>query len=224
MKFSPLSVVMGLTTATVVSTVIQPAPAKAATFELASGVTSVFLDLDTLSSVGLDLTEANGTVPPVSSSYLVGFPITPETDFKFSFDNGVFAPVSGTIEHTGSVTFNDALTLGNFSIGFDPDRASSTASGFFVQDTITLGAILFDVAPPSSLSFDEKTLKLDLVASLLVSPELAGVLGNDALIGAVVGEASINGEAVPEPTTIMGALAAGGMIAAARRRKAAKSS
>ncbi|MGQ9870901.1 hypothetical protein, partial [Leptodesmis sp.] len=80
MKFSPLSVVLGLTTATVVSTVIMPAPAKAATFQLASGVTSVFLDLPTLESVGLTLTGTNDTVPPVSSAYLVGFPITPATD------------------------------------------------------------------------------------------------------------------------------------------------
>jgi hypothetical protein len=222
MKFSPLSVVMGLTTATVMSTVIMPAPAKAATFQLASGVTSVFLDLPTLESVGLTLTGANDTVPPVSSAYLVGFPITPATDFKFSFDAAGFAPVGGTIEHTGSVTFNDVLKLGNFSIGFDPGRASAIASGFFVKDTITTGAILFDVAAPSSLSFDDKTLKLDLVADLLVSPELAGVLENPALIGAEIGAASINGAAVPEPTTIIGALAAGGLITAARRRKAAK--
>jgi hypothetical protein len=212
---------MGLTTATAISTVVLPAPAKAATFELASGVTSVFLDLPTLASVGLNLTGANGTVPPVSSSFLVGFPITPATDFKFSFGDAGFAPVSGTIEHTGSVTFNDMLTLGNFSIGFDPDRISAIASGFFVRDTITLGAILFDVATPSSLSFNETTLKLALEADLLVSPELAGVLGNTGLTGAEIGAASINGEAVPEPTTIMGAVAAGSLIAAARRRKAA---
>ncbi|MGQ9873527.1 hypothetical protein, partial [Leptodesmis sp.] len=80
--------------------------------------------------------------PPVSSAYLVGFPITPATDFKFSFDQTGFAPVSGTIEHIGSVTFNDVLKLGNFLIGFDPGRVSTIASGFFVRDTITTGAIL----------------------------------------------------------------------------------
>jgi hypothetical protein len=222
MKFSPLSIVMGLTTATVVSTVVLPTPAKAATFELASGVTSVFLDLPTLESVGLTLTGADNIVPPVSDAFLVGFPITPATDFKFSLKDGVFAPVGGTIEHTGSVTFNNALTLGNFSIGFDPSRVSAIASGFFVRDTITLGAILFDVAAPSSLSFDEKTLKLDLVADLLVSKELATVLGDVQLAGAEIGAASINGEAVPEPATIMGAIAAGSLMAAVRRRKAAK--
>jgi hypothetical protein len=222
MKFSPLSVVMGLTTATVVSTTVMTAPAKAATFQLASGVTSVFLDLPTLSTVGLNLTGASNAVPPVSSAYLVGFPITPATDFKFSFGDTGFAPVSGTIEHTGSVTFNNLLTLGNFSIGFDPARASAIASGFFVKDTITTNAILFDVGIPSNLSFDDTTLKLDLVADLLVSPELAGILENSALAGAEIGAASINGEAVPEPTTILGALAAGGLITAARRRKMAK--
>ncbi|MBF2027567.1 MAG: PEP-CTERM sorting domain-containing protein [Oscillatoriales cyanobacterium C42_A2020_001] len=215
MKFDQIPAVLGVATAAVVSVVAMPAKqAAAATFQLASGVTSVFLDLPTLESVGLQLTGANNTVSPVSSDFLVGFPITPATTFTFTTDGG-FAPVGGTIEHTGSVTFNNALTVGNFSIGFDPVRAVGAASGFFVRDTITTGAALFDVAVPSSLSFDG--VNLALVADLLVSSELAGVLGNPGLAGAEIGAASINGTAVPEPATMLGALAAGGFLAARRR-------
>lgn len=216
MKCDLSPAVFGVATAAIVSMVALPESATAATFVLETGVTSVFLDLPTLQSVGLNLTGANGVVPPVSGDFLVGFPITPATNFTFTTAGG-FAPVSGTIEHSGSVTFNGALTLGNFSIGFDPARAIGNASGFFVRDTITTGAPLFDVAAPSSLLFDETTLQLALTADLLVSSELAGVLGNAGLAGAEIGAASINGAAVPEPTTMLGALAAGGFLAARRR-------
>lgn len=218
MHFYQQSAIFGAATVALVSIVALPEQAQAATFTLESGVTSVFLDLPTLQSVGLSLTGAADTVPPVSSDFLVGFTITPATNFTFT-TNGGFAPISGTIEHSGSVTFNNALTVGNFSIGFDPARAVGNASGFFVRDTITTGVALFDVATPESLLFSEQTLKLDLKADLLVSPELAGVLGNSGLAGAEVGAASINGTAVPEPATILGALAAGGFLAARRRSR-----
>lgn len=223
MKLNQLSVVLGFATAaSVVSTVMAPVKAEAATFQLGSGVTSVFLDLPTLqSAAGLNLTGAADTVPPVSSSFLVGFPITPATDFTFSFDSASgFAPISGTIEHTGSVTFNNAVTVGDFSIGFNPARVTGNASGFFVQDTLSTGAILFDVATPSALSFAEQALAIK--GDLLVSPEFADFLGNVNLTGATVGAASINGAAVPEPTTVLGLLAAGGFLAASRRRSATK--
>lgn len=217
MKFDQIAAIFGATTVAVVS-VIAPEKATAATFQLSSGVTSVFLDLPTLQTVGLSLSGTTDVVPPVSNDFLVGFEIAPQTTFAFTTDGG-FAPVGGTIEHTGSVTFNNALTVGNFSIGFDAARALGNASGFFVRDTITTGAILFDVAAPESLLFNEQTLKLDLKADLLVSPEFAGVLGNVGLAGAEIGAASINGTAVPEPTTMLGALAAGGFLAARRRLK-----
>lgn len=216
MKFSLSPAVFGVATAAAVAIVSMPEQASAATFVLETGVTSVFLNLPTLQTVGLNLTGATGIVPPVSSDFLVGFTITPATNFTFTTAGG-FAPISGTIEHSGSVTFNNALTVGNFSIGFDATRARGNASGFFVRDTITTGVALFDVATPDSLSFSQDTLKLDLRADLLVSPELADVLGNTGLAGAEIGAASINGAAVPEPATMLGALAAGGFLAVRRR-------
>jgi hypothetical protein len=223
MKLHPLLTIVGLASTAITSTVAISESASAAAFNLTSGVTSVFLDLPTLSSVGLNLTGSNDIVAPVSSNFLVGFPITPNTTFQFDFSNtGAITPLGGTIEHSGSVTFNNTLTVGNFSIGFDPARSSAKASGFFVRDTITTGAPLFDVATIDALSFNPTTSDFNLASKLLVSPELAGVLGNLGLTGADVGEASVNGAAVPEPMTVMGALAAGSFLAASRRRAAKK--
>lgn len=217
MQLNHLPAILGFAAAT--AAVLAPAPASAATLQLVSGVTSVNLDLQTLSSVGLNLTGSNNTVPPVSSSFLVGFEITPATTFAFNHAGG-FTPLGGTIEHTGSVTFNNQLTLGNFSIGFDPQRVLGQASGFFVRDTLTLGAILFDVAVPSRVDLSGSDLTIE--GDLLVSPELAGVLGNRGLAGADIGEASINSQAVPEPFTIGGMLLAGSALVAGRRRLAQK--
>lgn len=133
MKFDQVPAILGLTTAAVVASAIAPVQAQAAQFTLVNGVTSVFLDTKTLSSVGLNLTGASNTVDPVSDDFLVGFPITPATDFTFSFGPGGFAPVGGTIEHTGSVTFNNTLTLGNFSIGFDPTARLAVPVAFLFR-------------------------------------------------------------------------------------------
>jgi hypothetical protein len=218
MRLNQFSAILGVTSAAIASTILVSPAAHSATFQVFSGVTSVSLDLPTLQTAGLSLTGSSDTVPPVSGNFLVGFPITPATDFIFDFGSGGFAPVSGAIAHTGSITFNNMLTVGNFLIGFDPTRAIGDASGFFVRDTITTGAILFDVATPGTLTFTNET-NLKIVADLLVSPELAGVLNDTSLAGATVGAASVDAiAAVPEPATILGALTAGAFLAASRRQ------
>lgn len=96
-------------------------------FQVASGVTSVALDLPLLESVGLSLTGADSEAEPFSEDFQVGFAITDATDFAFTLEPQ-FAPLGGTIEHTGSVSF--ALgdpTLGAIEVeGFvqlaDPDN------------------------------------------------------------------------------------------------------
>ena len=89
----------------------------------------------------------------------------------------------------------DTVEVGNFTIGFDAGRASGTTSGFFVESTVGVAAILFDVAPPSSLSATATDLTIG--ADLLVSPEFAGFLGDTMLTGVDVGDAFV--QAVPEP-------------------------
>ena len=225
----PLPAILSATTIAIAATVGFAGQAQAADFTIDSGVTSVFLDVETLSSVGLDLTGTVGDVEaPVSDDFLVGFAITPETDFAFS-DEGGFSLLGGSIEHTGGVVFNGGtdgeLAVGNFSIGFDAERADAGtgATGFFVQDLLTTGAVLFDVAGVAP-SFDGASLTID--GDLLVSEELSGVLDNPSLIGATVGSAQVNATAsesvasVPEPASVAGLLLVG-MTGVAVRRKLA---
>ncbi len=174
----------------------EPSDASASDVMVESGVTSVFLDVDTLSAVGLDLTGTVGEVEePASESFLVGFNITPETDFAFSDNEEGFLLLGGSIEHTGGVVFNGGteaeLAVGNFSIGFDPNRIDETtgATGFFVQDLLTTGVVLFDIGGVAP-SFDGENLTID--GDLLVSQELSGALGDPTLMGAAVGSAQIN--------------------------------
>lgn len=84
-----------------------------------------------------------------------------------------------------------ALELGDFTIGFDESRVSDTASGFFVADTVSVDAPLFDISNPEVLSVEDGQLLIDS-ADLLVSPELAAVLGDEGLTGADVGDARID--------------------------------
>ncbi|MGP1374892.1 MAG: PEP-CTERM sorting domain-containing protein [Almyronema sp.] len=215
-QFAPI---LGLSAVTLVSLPIQ---AQAATFQIESGVTSVFLDLPLLeSAAGLVLTGTDGTVAPAAGPFQVGFTITDEADFTFSDEAG-FTLLGGTIEHTGTITFNNSVTVGDFSIGFNADRADGTtgASGFFVQDTATLGAILFDLTNVVPTLADPAVA---INGDLLVSPEFAAFLGNDALTGAAVGSAQTNATVaaptdVPEPVSLISLLTLGGVLVAHRRR------
>ena len=162
---------------------------KDGTASVRSGTTSVFLDLPLLeSAAGLKLTGASSTGTPASASYQVGFPITKASDYRYAINP--FAPVSGEIEHTGTVTFNNAITVGDFSIGFDAARVSSAKSGFFVRDNVGGLGILFDVGTPKAATISGTQFKVE--ADLLVSPEFAGALGKSALTGADVGNALVH--------------------------------
>ncbi|MGF1534976.1 MAG: alkaline phosphatase [Elainellaceae cyanobacterium] len=161
-------------------------------FTVESGVTSVFLDLDLIeSATGLALTGVDSEAAPFSEDFQVGFAIHDDTDFSFTADP--FAPVGGTIEHDGTVTFNDAVTVGNFSIGFDAGRASDTASGFFVADTVEGNGldILFDLGAPGVLETSETELTI-AEADLLLAPEFTEALGLSELTGADVGDARVD--------------------------------
>ena len=122
-----------------------------------------------------------------------------------------FGTFAGTIEHTGSVFFNsDAVEVGNFTIGFDAARAGTlggNASGFYVESTAGIAAILFDVASPSTLVPGATDLTIE--ADLLVSPEFGTFLFDNALSmanlqGADVGDAKVRavGAVIPAPEAI----------------------
>jgi hypothetical protein len=164
-----------------------------------SGVTSVALDTNTLSSAaGLTLASTENTVPPVSDEFAVGFPISEESNFTFSSADGVI-PILGAIEHGGTVTFDSEIgpvTVGNFEIGFDESRVTDNASGFFVRDTAGPGAVLFDVGTPGTFAVEGENLTLS-DADLLVSSEFSDFLQNQGLAstnlsGADVGDVETN--------------------------------
>lgn len=196
--------------------------ASAQNVEVSAGATSVLLDTDTLdSAAGLTLSSVSPGIGAGVIPGSVAFPINsrtaPSLPTTFAYTAGDFpgGPFSGTIEHTGSVFFNsDTVEVGNFTIGFDAARATGMNSGFFVESTTGVAAILFD-AQVTALNEASASL-LDLEVDLVVSPEFAGFLGNTALTGADVGDARI--QAVPEPTALLAALAGLAGIAGLRRR------
>jgi hypothetical protein len=175
--------------------------------EVQSGFTSVALDTATLSSAaGLTLSSVSPGIGAGTLPGSVAFPInardaaTLPTTFTYTPNDFPAGPFSGSIEHTGSVFFNaDAVEVGNFTIGFDAARAVGAASGFYVESTTGVAAILFDTAV---VALGEASgSKLDLTVDLLVSPEFATFLGDTALTGADVGDARILA-AIPEPTSL----------------------
>jgi hypothetical protein len=170
-----------------------------------SGVTSVALDTKLLkSAAGLTLDSTKNTVPPASDKYAVGFAIKPDSSFIYNKKNG-FTPVSGTIEHSGTVTFKTdgigLVTVGDFSVGYDGSRKSDKASGFYIKDIAGTGAILFDVGNPASLSATPTTFNVGR-ADLLVSPEFDVFLNQKGLAkqsikGADVGDVQIDAMSMP---------------------------
>ncbi len=208
------------------------AGAAGAQVDVTGGQTSVLLDTATLSAAAsLDLSGVSGPViaPGNLGAASVAFPINARDAHAallpttFSYDPGDFlGTFGGTIEHEGSVLFNDGtVEVGNFTIGFDGARAGTlggSASGFFVESTVGIAAILFDIAAPSQL--DAGPGSLTIGADLLVSPEFGAFLFDNGLStsnlqGADVGDALV--QAVPAPGTVA-AIAGVGLMATRRRR------
>jgi hypothetical protein len=173
--------------------------------EVESGITSIFLDTEALSSLtGYNLAGTSGTVAPATDEFQVGFNINEESDFSFTTENG-FTPTGGSIEQDGTITFNTVngpSTVGDFSIAFDASRVSEERSGFFVQsgffttDTIEPGQILFDISTPEILNITDSTLNID-EADLLISAEFSSFLQTQGfsstdLTGTDVGDTRID--------------------------------
>ncbi len=231
MRIAPISALLGLTAFVAVSAPLS-AQAAALTYQLDSGITSVNLDTALLSSVGLTLTGAQEVGTP-APGFAVGFDILPRstdpdilgTSFTFSFDSvtGAFAPLAGTIEHSGSVLFEVApslaqsspLQVGDFSIGFE--------DGFFLRDEFSTGLRLFDLAVGDlSLEDGELTVsKVDLLVSEQFSDALVAAGAPAPINGVKVGSAQINAQAskVPEPGTLLAILAAASTALVLKRRQ-----
>lgn len=200
---------------------------------VAGGQTNVALDFDTLgSAAGLTLSSTSSDViSPGAIANSVAFGINSRgaasLPTTFSYDATIFPAAgsfAGTIEHTGSVFFNnDMVEVGDFTIGFDAIRVGTlngAASGFFVASTSGIAATLFDLevtgadAQPNSLTVD---------ANVLVSPEFGAFLVDQSLAstnlaGAAVGVARVDATAVPEPASfVLLVLGAMGLVLARKR-------
>jgi hypothetical protein len=203
----------------VIAAVIAPQAARAGNVLVDGGRTSVALDFATLETVGLVFSGVSGDViVPGDIPDSVAFAINPRDAASlpttFAYDPSDFlGTFSGTIEHAGSVFFNDGtVQVGNLSIGFIAER------GFTVTSTVGVEGILFDLGV-TGLDAGTNFLRVD--ADLLVSPELAGILGDSGLAGAFVGVAQVNAAAVPEPSSLalLGIASAAGGLGLWRRRR-----
>ncbi|MFG0276243.1 MAG: hypothetical protein ACF8QF_14430 [Phycisphaerales bacterium] len=170
--------------------------------EVVGGQTNVALDAALIeAATGLALSGvSDDVIAPGTLEGSVAFTINARDaeslPTTFGYDLGDFGgSFAGAIEHTGSVFFNDgSVEVGNFTIGFDAARAGTldgAASGFFVESTTGVAAILFDVAVTGAVPGGNA---LAVSGDLLVSPEFAAFLGNPALAGADVGDALVEGD------------------------------
>lgn len=235
MRLNPFTALFGLATATVVAA--SPVQAAPVTYQIGSGTTSLRLDstaLSSLESLGLKFRNAFETTQ-AATGFDLGFGIKPETDFSFSFDSATqaFAPLSGTIQHSGGIGFEvdeqklslfSPLEIGDFEIGFD--------NGFFLRDTLTTGLRLFDLVPTSAPTLAQGTLTVPAF-EVRVAGEFNSALSNAALLtpdasgnvdlgltGVRLGTARLVAETVPEPGVVLGLLAAAGTAFIAKRRTA----
>ena len=184
----------------------SPFSAHATAVQVEGGQTSVLFGNGALESLGLSITSVTPNVGGNLGPNSVSFGINPRDaiadalDTTFIYDSPNFAPFSGAIEHSGRVQFNGVIEVGDFTIRAASGRPAG-ASGFVVESTFGLNAILFDIASPIIEAFDNSLI---IAADILVSPELAGVLQDMNLAGADAGMALVDARStiVPIPAAV----------------------
>ncbi|WP_146134098.1 hypothetical protein [Chlorogloea sp. CCALA 695] len=226
MRVHSLAILLGLTTATVASTQLS-VQAATMSYQIQSGTTTLSLDND-LSPLGLSYKLDLDIIPPSQDPGIVG------TNFTFSYDDQTqaFTPLSGAIEHTGSIAFNVDQTqlallptfeIGDFSLEFDD-------AGYYLRDNVSTRQRLFDLKINNAPTFDGTNLLIE-GADVAVSQDFETILNNAAgydvnLAGFTLAQAQISATAtaVPEPEANVGIslLLAAGMAATIRRRHRAK--
>ncbi len=195
--------------------------ASAIPVAVVSGGTDILLDTIQLSNLGLDVSSVNpdiaGTVIPGSQTALIN-PAT--TTFGYDTDD-LLNTITGVIGHTISVGFNaDSLFLGDFTIEFFAGRAVGGNSGFFVVDNVSGLGPIFDI-PTAGLALGGDAALFSISGDLVVSAELAALLGNAGVAGTDIGNfatvAEVRPTQAPEPATA--ALLAGALGLAWLRRR-----
>ena len=195
---------------------LAPLNSHAITTQVIGGQTSVLFGNGALDALGLEISSVTpniwGDLGP--NSVLFGInprnAIDPALSTTFEYDSDNFSPFSGAIEHSGRIAFNDgAIVVGDFTIRAADGRPDGT-SGFVVESTFGLAAILFDIANPIIEAFPNS---LTIAADILVSPELAGALSAEQLAGADAGMALVVAKSLAIPLPAVGWLFLGGLCA-----------
>ena len=108
------------------------------TFNVESGVTSVFLDLSLLeSAAGFQLADINSETQPFNNDFPIGFGISEETDFIFNTE-GDFVSISGELEHDGTVTFDTNTAIEGNTEEDDNTDGETIDSGDSNSETIRI--------------------------------------------------------------------------------------
>lgn len=198
--------VLGLGGCLLATALVATQSASASTVYTVGGQTNVLLDLALLqSAASLQLTGlSNGVITPGnlgagSVAFAITPPISAELPTTFRYDPAdFFGTFAGAINHRGTITFNNAITVGNFEIFFD--------NGFKVADRESGLGVLFDVAVTSATPTVDR---FEATGNLLVSANFASLLlqlglANANLTGADVGDAYIQGlnSSIPSPAGI----------------------
>ena len=186
------------------------------------GQTNVLLDLALLqSAASLQLTGISdgvitpGNLGPNSVAFTITSPVSAELPTTFRYDTSdFFGTFAGSINHRGTVTFNNAITVGNFEIFFD--------NGFKVADRQSGLGVLFDIAVTGATP---TAAEFNATGNLLVSSNFAAILqqlglASANLTGADVGDASIQGfnSSVPAPGALA-LLGLGSLVGVRSRRR-----
>ena len=181
------------------------------------GRSDATLDESVLALAGLNGLQFSSEVidPSPRGNGFVGFEINGRDDMNqpttFTYEVDDLFPVTGTVELSGSVFFNSVnpllgfgvIEIGDFSIGHDPTRVSTLNSGFFVESTVGIQGILFDIAQGTGGTFPADEAGIQIESGLRVSAELAALLGDPSFAGSLVGTWGIDGVSVadaPSPT------------------------
>jgi len=190
------------------ATLLGAAAPAAASAVVTGGQTSVLLDTELLASAAsLELSGVSDDtiVPGALGDGSVAFAINPPDAHPpakpttFGYDpKDPLATLSGAIEHSGSVFFNDgSVEVGDFTIAAD----------FTVTDNVSGLGVLFDAVPDVAtiVASDER---LFVEGELLVSEAFAGFLKDaglsEALLtGADVGDFQVDATVVPLPGAVL---------------------